>query len=94
MEATFKYINYHYKVAYDKWNRSGSHDDFDKFVCNKLYLNEYWKLLHLTYDAMLSSVATAELPEEVFNSTLSTKKIKTEMNFIARTTRNLELIMT
>ena len=82
MEATFKYINYHYKVAYDNWNRSGSHDDFDKFVGNKLYLNEYWKLLHLTDDAMLSSVATAELPEEVFNSSLS--KTKTEMNFIAK----------
>ena len=76
IEATFKFINYHYKVAYDNWNRSGSHDDFDKFVCNKLYLNEYWKLLHLTYDAMLSSVATAELPEEVFNLSLSKKMTK------------------
>ena len=84
MEATFKFINYHYKVAYDKWNRSGSHDDFDKFVGTKLYLKEYWELLHLTDDAMLSSVATAELPEEVFNSSLSKKMTKTELNFIAK----------
>jgi len=84
MGATFKFINYHYKVAYDKWNRSGSHDDFDKFVGTKLYLKEYWELLHLTDDAMLSSVATAELPEEVFNSSLSKKMTKTELNFIAK----------
>ena len=75
MEATVKYINFHFKVAYDIWNRSGSHDDFYKFVGTKLNLKEYWELLHLTDDAMLSSVATAELPEEVFNSSLS-KKMK------------------
>jgi len=46
IESAFRFINYHYKVAYDKWNRSGSHDDFDKFVGNKLYLKEYWELLH------------------------------------------------
>ena len=22
-----KYINYHFKIAYDKWNTNGSHDD-------------------------------------------------------------------
>ena len=60
IEAVLKFINYHYKVANDKWNLSGSHDDFDKFVGNKLYLKEYWALLHLTDDAMLYSVATAE----------------------------------
>ncbi len=91
MEATFKFINYHYKVAYDKWNRSGSHDDFDKFVGTKLYLKEYWELLHLTYDAMLSSVATAELQEEVFNSSLSKKMTKTELNFIAKNNKKARI---
>jgi len=32
--AVFKLINYHYKHAHDKWDRSGSHDDSDKFVGN------------------------------------------------------------
>jgi len=74
IEAVLKFINYHYKVAKDKWDRSDSYDDFDKSVGNKLYLKEYWDLLHLTDDAMLYSVATAELPNDVFNSSLSTKE--------------------
>jgi len=54
----------------DIWDQSGSHDNFGNFVGNKSYLEEYWKLLHDTDDAILNSYVISELPEDVFNSSL------------------------
>ena len=65
-----KYINYHFKIAYDKWNTSGSHDDYHNFVGNKLYLADYWRFLHDTEDVALSSFATSDLPPGVFYSSI------------------------
>ena len=50
IEAVMKFINFHYKKSNDKWDQSGSHDNFGNFVGNKSYLVEYWKLLHDTDD--------------------------------------------
>jgi len=101
-EAVMKFINYHYKHAYDKWDRSGSHDNFGNFVGNKAYLVEYWKLLHDTDDAVLNSYATAELPSEVFHSSLETcekrssntvkEKVQTKKTKIALDERRVEAI--
>ena len=65
-------------------DRSGSHDDFTNFVGTRAYLKNYWNLLNETDDAMLSSFATAELPEEVIKTSLQpAKKRMSSMNVMA-----------
>ena len=84
IEAVLKFVNFHYKKSYDNWDTSGSHDNFGDFVGNKKYLEDYWKLLHETDDAILNSYATSELPEEVFNSSLMTNAKREQTMVSAR----------
>jgi hypothetical protein len=70
ISQVLKYINYHFKIAHDKWNTSGSHDDYHNFVGNKSYLADYWRFLYDTDDAALSSFATSDLPPDVFYSSI------------------------
>jgi len=57
------YLNHHYAVAHRNWKKSGTHDDFEKFVGQRAYL--YYYFLWLQDVPILKNLAVAALPENV-----------------------------
>jgi hypothetical protein len=60
---TMEYLNFHYAVAHRNWKKSGTHDDFEKFVGQRAYL--YYYYLWLVDVPILKNLAVAALPNNV-----------------------------
>ena len=61
------FLNHHYQVAWRNNKKSGSHDDFDKFVGNRPYLFYYH--LWLQQVPNLHNLAITALPNAVMRDT-------------------------
>ena len=66
------YMNHHYAVAHRNWKKSGTHDDFEKFVGQRPYL--YYYFLWLQDVPILKNLAVAALPENVVQESQTSKK--------------------